>query len=59
MNWLNNTDPTIDFTDKLETNNTLPLLDILLINNNKLEFKVHHKSTYKNDYIHFYSHHKK
>ena len=38
-----------------ETNNTLPFLDILLINvNNKLEFKVHQKSTNKNDHIHFY-----
>ena len=46
---------TLTFTDELENNNTLPFLDILLINNNnKLEFKVHHKSTDENDHIHFY-----
>ena len=32
-------------------------MDILLVNINQLEFKVHHKSNYKNDRIHFYSHH--
>ena len=54
---LNKIEPTIDFAYEQETN-TLPFLDILLINDsNKLEFNVHHKSTNKNDYIHFYSHH--
>ena len=48
----------LDFIYKLETNNTLPFLDILLIyNNNKLELKVHHKSNYRNNWIYFYSHH--
>ena len=46
------------FTYELESNNTLPFLDILLIRNiNKLEFKVYHKPTSNNDHIHFYSHH--
>ena len=35
---LNNIEPTIDFTYEQETN-ILPFSDILLINNNKLEFK--------------------
>ena len=49
MDRLNNIEPII-----LENNNNLSFLDILLINNNnKLEFKVHHKSTYKNDHMHF------
>ena len=39
------TEPTIDFTYKLETNINLIFLDILLINNNKLEFKVLIKMT--------------
>ena len=38
---------------------TLHFLDILLIiNNNILKFKVHHKSINKNSHIHFYLHHK-
>ena len=46
------------FTYELESNNTLPFLNILLIRNiNKLEFKVYHKPTSNNDHIHFYSHH--
>ena len=49
---LNKIELTIDFTYKLETNNTFPFLDISLIdNNNKLEFKVHHKATNKNYHI--------
>ena len=49
MDRLNNIELTIDFTYKLKNNNTLPFLDILLINNyNELEFKVHHNSTNKN-----------
>ena len=53
---LNNIEPTIDFTYEQETTSTFPFLDIFLINdNNKFQFKVDHKSTNKNDYIHFYS----
>ena len=51
-------EPSIKFTHELEQNHTLPFLDTLIINNNNiLEFKVYHKNTNKNDYIHFYSHH--
>ena len=51
---LNNILPTIDFIYELKTNNTLLFEDILLINhNNKLEFKVHLKSTNKIFHIHF------
>ena len=55
---LNYVEPSIKFTYELESNSTLPFLNILLIRNiNKLEFKVYHKSNCKNDHIHFYSHH--
>ena len=54
---LYNFEPNINFTYELENNNTLPFLKILLINHNKLEYKVHHISANKNDHIHFYSHH--
>ena len=48
MDSVNNIEPTIGFTYELENNNTLPFLDILLINyKNELEFKLHHKSTHK------------
>ena len=50
-------EPTIGFTYEHKTNNTLRLLDVFLINNIKLEFKGSHKSTDKNDHIHFYSYH--
>ena len=54
---LNKIEQTLKFTHELETNNSLPFLHILLIrNNNKLEFKIFCKTTYKNDHIHFYSH---
>ena len=55
MDWLNNIEITRDFTYKLENNNpTLPFFDILLINkNNKLEYKVLHKYTNRNDHLHF------
>ena len=57
-NWLNNVEPSTKFTYEIESNSTLPFLDILLIRNiNKLEFKVYRKPTCKNDQIHFYSHH--
>ena len=56
---LNKIKPTIKFIHELETNNALPFSDIILIrNNDKLEFKVFHKTTGKNDYIHSYSRHK-
>ena len=59
MDRLNNTEPTIDFTCEQETKNILPFWNILQINNdNKVKFKLHHKSTNKNDYIYFYSHYK-
>ena len=55
---LNNVEPSIKFTYKLEYNNTFPFLDILFIKNiNKLKSKVYRKPTRKNDHIHFYSHH--
>ena len=55
---LNNVELSIKFTYEHESKNTLLFLDILLIRNiNKLEFKVYHKPTCKNDHIHFYLHH--
>ena len=58
MDKLNKIKPTIGFTYKLKTNNSILFLDILFMNNNnKLEFKVHHKFTHKNDHIHFDLHH--
>ena len=57
-NRLNNVEPSTKFTYELESNNTLPFLDVFLIRNNyKLEFIVYRKPTCKNDLIHFYSHH--
>ena len=51
---LNKIEPTIKFTHELETNNYLSFLDILLIrNNDKLEFKVYHTPTCKNDHLIF------
>ena len=53
---LNQVEPSINFTYKLEKNNSLPFLNILLRNNNnELEFNVYHLINNKNDYIHFYS----
>ena len=57
-NKLNQTEPTINFIYELEKkqNNSLPFLNILLINNsNKLKFRVYQKANSKNDYINFYS----
>ena len=42
---------------KKVNNNTLPFPDMLLINNNELEFQVYHKFTKRNSHINFYSHH--
>ena len=50
-----NIKPAIDLTYEQETDNTLPFFDILLINNNKQEFKVNLKSANKNDHIPFFS----
>ena len=56
-------EPTTNFPyelkkNKPKINNSLPFLDILLINNsNKLKFQVYHKANSKNDYINFYSNH--
>ena len=56
--WLNNVEPSINFTYELEYNSTSHFLDILLIRNIiKLEFKVYRKPACKNDRIHLYSHH--
>ena len=47
------------YINEIENCNTLPFTGILLINNkNKLEFKIYHESTSKNDHIHFYLHNK-
>ena len=55
---LDKIEPSLKFTHELETNNSLPFLHNLLIrNNDKLKFKLFHKSTCKNDHKHFYSHH--
>ena len=55
---LNNVEPSIKFTYELESNCTLPFLDILVIRNiNKLEFLVYRKPTCKNIHIHVYSYH--
>ena len=55
---LNQVEPSINFTYKLEKNNSLLFLDILQIkNNNKFKFRVYYKLNNKNDYIHFYSNH--
>ena len=53
---LNQIEPSINFTYQLEKSNSLPFLENLVINNNnKLEFNVYHKINNKNDNIHFYS----
>ena len=48
---LDNIESTMDFTYEQESDNTLPFLDILRINNNKLEFKAHHKCTNENIFL--------
>ena len=55
---LNNVEPSIRFTCEFESQNTPPFLDVLLIrNSDKFKFRVYCKPTWKNDHIHFYSHH--
>ena len=57
-NKLNNIQLTINLTYEFKKDNSLPFLDILLINkNDKLEFKVHHKTNNRNNYIHYFSNH--
>ena len=47
MDKLNKIESNIDFTFKLKTDNNLSFLNILFINRNqKLEFKVYHKSPF-------------
>ena len=53
---LNNVEPSINFTYKKESNNTISFLDIMIKSQNDLTFEVYRKPTNKNDYIHFYSH---
>ena len=54
---LNNVEPSVKYTYELESNNTLPFLDILIIRNiNKLEYKVYRKPTCKNEHTYFYLH---
>ena len=51
----NKVKPCIKFTCVLESNNTLPFLDVLLIrNNDKLKFSVYCKPFRRNNHIHFY-----
>ncbi|XP_069947723.1 uncharacterized protein [Cherax quadricarinatus] len=58
LNTINTLEPTIKFTLEEETDNQLPFLDVLLrTDENRLSFKVYRKPTYKNDLLHFFSHH--
>ena len=56
-NWkdhrkLNNVEPSINFTNEKEFNNTIPFLDILIIkSHNILTFKVYHKQKWWHTYI--------
>ena len=55
---LNNVDETIQFTFEEEHDGSLPFLDTKIHRtNNGLLFDVYRKPTYKNDLIHYYSHH--
>ena len=55
---LNNIEPSINFTTEKESNNTIPFLDILIIQpQNSITFKVYCNPTNKNDYIYFYPRH--
>lgn len=49
---LDNTEPSTEFKHEFEINKSLPLRDIVLIrNNNKLNFRLYHEATSKNDLI--------
>ena len=51
IDGLNNREATIKFPDELETNNSLPVLDFLLLRNHPdLELKVYRKPTCENDH---------
>ena len=53
-----NTEPSININYEKDSNNNLPFPDILIIKSqNMLTFKVYRKHMYKNNYIHFCSHH--
>ena len=55
---LNSVEKSIQFTHELEQNSTLPFLDVLIHREDtSLLFSVYRKPTYKNDNIHFLSHH--
>ena len=55
---MNNINKNIQFTKEEEDNNTLPFLDVEIIRaEREFKFKVYRKPTYKNDILHFYSHH--
>ena len=55
-NKLNNIERNIKLTHELEKYDSLPFLDILIMNkNDKLEFKAHHKTNRRNDYIFYFS----
>ena len=55
---LNSVEKSILFTHELEENSTLPFLDVLIHREDtSLLFSVYRKPTYKNDNIHFLSHH--
>ena len=57
---LNKKEPTINFSYELETDSTLPFLDIMIHRSDtELHFSVYRKPTNTNDYINFYSHHHK
>ena len=58
VNKLNNVEPSIKFTYELENDNNLPYLDTLLHRHEYcIQRSVYRKPTYKNDIIHYYSHH--
>lgn len=55
---LNNIDNNIQFTYEEESNNTLPFLDVMIDRSHEgLQYSVYRKPTFKNDMIHYYSHH--
>ena len=55
---LNKIDDNIQFTHEEENNNSLPFLDIMIHRTNDgLQYSVYRKPTFKNDLIHYYSHH--
>ena len=57
---LNKIEDTINFTHEEEINNTLPFLDVMIHRKTpNLEFSVYRKPTYKNDLLHYFSHHDK